>query len=335
MVDEMRQYYTTIFSLAYSPCGYYLAACDNYGSITIFNLTPYLDKEESILLRNTEKGPFYKFSAHSSPVFSLVSSKKLLISGSIGEIKAWKWSDLKRKEAKPVWTYYIPQGENLTKPEVNSMVLGSKDDESLLYFGCGDFNVYCLDIETQALKLTFEGHIDYVHSVDVGSSGQECVSGSEDGSVRIWDARSGGRSVHILEPFRHKMADRPEVGRWIGCVAYDSSDDWLACGGAPSLCIWHVRSLSPATRMAKPRVATNVVLFSEDGLISAGSESCINHWSLDGNLNIEVPSSAVSMFSVAVNTSPSQQILAASGTSWKIDVCTDFRYRDFSLSVFD
>jgi len=334
-MDSIKQYYTTIFSVAYSTCGYYLAAASNYGTIAIFNLTSHLDNNELMEMDDPQTNAFYKFSAHSSAIYALVSTKKFLISGSIGEIKAWKWTDLKRKEAKVVWTYYIPQGENLTKPEVNCMVLGSKDDESTMYVGCGDNKVYCLDIEKQSLKFTLEGHTDYVHCIDLGSSGQECISGSEDGSVRMWDARKGGGAVHIIEPCKHSIADRPEIGKWIGCVAYDSSDDWLACGGAPALCVWHIRSLSPSTQLLKPQATSSVVHFYDDGILSAGSEACINHWSLDGNLQIEVPTSATNIFSVGVSSTPTQQILSAAGSSYKIDVCTDFRYRDFSLHFCD
>lgn len=35
-MDQIKQYYTTIFSVAYSACGYYLAAASNYGTVAIF-----------------------------------------------------------------------------------------------------------------------------------------------------------------------------------------------------------------------------------------------------------------------------------------------------------
>lgn len=37
-MDQIKQYYTTVFSVAYSSCGYYLAAASNYGTIAIFKL---------------------------------------------------------------------------------------------------------------------------------------------------------------------------------------------------------------------------------------------------------------------------------------------------------
>lgn len=44
------------------------------------------------------------------------------------------------------------------------------------------------------------GHQDYVHSVSMKNNGQECVSASEDGSVRIW----GNYRSHIGRRFGNK-----------------------------------------------------------------------------------------------------------------------------------
>ncbi|PRD24037.1 UNVERIFIED_CONTAM: thoc6 [Trichonephila clavipes] len=275
-------------------------------------------------------------------------------------------------------------------------------------------------------EFVLEGHTDYIHCIDLGKSSQECVSGSEDGTVRVWGNRKSGNAVHVLEPHKHQytrcydslingiitkrqhwfeyhhskdlhvvglvhvksvgiklymgyeslssemlvqdkncflidldygpefcpvlitftlflcnvstegymIASRPEFGKWIGCVALDSSDEWLVCGGAPNLCVWHLRSLAPSTQFLKPQVTTNVVCFHDDMIISGGSESFINHWSLDGKLQIEVPSSSSSVFCLGINSS-SQRILAAGGSSYKIDLCTDFRYKNFSLFFCD
>lgn len=53
---------------------------------------------------------YYLYCFYQVAAVNLETETLIFNSGSIGEIKAWKWSDLKRKEAKPVWTYYIPQG---------------------------------------------------------------------------------------------------------------------------------------------------------------------------------------------------------------------------------
>ncbi|GIY96266.1 THO complex subunit 6 homolog [Caerostris extrusa] len=227
-MNKLKQHYTTVYAVAYSSCGSYLAAANNYGSIAIFKLSPLLEYDENTQLEASQKYPFYSFSAHSGPIFSLASTKQLIISGGVGELTLWKWSDVKRKEKKPVWTFFIPQGESLTKSEINSI-----ENEGIIYAGCGDNKIYCLDIIKQTLLFVLEGHTDYIHCLDLGSSSQECISGSEDGTVRIWDGRKGGTAIHVLEPHKHQMASRPEFGKWIKCVALDSSDDWMVCGEVP------------------------------------------------------------------------------------------------------
>ncbi|XP_015929211.1 THO complex subunit 6 homolog [Parasteatoda tepidariorum] len=330
-MEQLKQYYTNIYSVAYSSCGHYLVAGNTYGDIAIFNLSPYLEKDDSEQFEELHKYPYYKFKAHDAPIYSIVSNKQLIISGGVAELKVWKWSDVKKKNAKSCWSFTIPQGDSLVKPEINAMVLSKKDDNGLLYVGCGNSKLYCLDVEKQTLLFVLEGHTDSINCIDLGNSGQECVSGSEDGSMRLWDARKGGNAIHVLEPYKHNLVNRPEQGKWIGCVGFDSSDDWLVCGGAPTLGVWHIRSLAPSTRLEKPGILSYVALFHEDTIISGGSEPFINHWSLDGKLNIEVPSSSSNIFTIGVNSSPTQQILASAGSNYKIDLCTDFRYKDVAL----
>lgn len=50
------------------------------------------------------------------------------------------------------------------------------------------------------------------------------VSGSEDGSVRIWDSRVAD-VLNVIEPYRSKEVNRPKLGKWIGDVSLN--DDWL------------------------------------------------------------------------------------------------------------
>ncbi|GFY54497.1 THO complex subunit 6 homolog [Trichonephila inaurata madagascariensis] len=334
-MEHLKKYYTTVYAVVYSSCGCYLAAANSYGYIAIFKLSNLFESDVNTQLEVSPKYPVFKFSAHVGPIYSLMSTKQFLISGGVGELKLWKWSDVKKKEAKSLWTFFVPQGESLTKPEINSLVMSKKENEGILFAGCGDNKIYCLNIEKQSLLFVLEGHTDYIHCIDLGKNSQECVSGSEDGTVRVWDSRKSGNAVHVLEPHKHQIASRPEFGKWIGCVALDSSDEWLVCGGAPNLCVWHLRSLAPSTQFLKPQVTTNVVCFYDDMIISGGSESFINHWSLDGKLQIEVPSSSSSVFCLGINSSSSQRILAAGGSSYKIDLCTDFRYKNFSLFFCD
>jgi len=40
--------------------------------------------------------------------------------------------------------------------------------------------------------------------------------------------RAGDReAVHIIEPQKNESCARPQIGKWISCVAVDKADDWM------------------------------------------------------------------------------------------------------------
>ncbi|MEE6522370.1 hypothetical protein FKM82_020884 [Ascaphus truei] len=139
-------------------------------------------------------------------------------------------------------------------------------------------------LSIQALAL--EGHQDYIHCLALRDQQRECVSGSEDGSVRLWDLRSGTQT-HKIEVYKYEECARPQYGKWISCLATDS--DWMVCGGGPMLTLWHLRSVTPTT-VFPIQESQQQVMFYQD------------------------------------------MVLTAAGSSSKIDVYTNFRYRAFSLS---
>jgi len=52
--------------------------------------------------------------------------------------------------------------------------------------------------ELQCLQTSLRGHTDYVHSVALRSNAQQCLSASEDGTVRLWGIDTLYYSVLIL-----------------------------------------------------------------------------------------------------------------------------------------
>ncbi|KAI3846884.1 hypothetical protein MKX03_016540, partial [Papaver bracteatum] len=85
--------------------------------------------------------------------------------------------------------------------------------------------------ETSQIKMVFRGHTDYLHCIVARNSSNQIITGSEDGSMRIWDCRNG-KCVNIIEP---KQMKSKEAFPWISCIGLDSSESWLACGSGRSL----------------------------------------------------------------------------------------------------
>ncbi|KAH3887014.1 hypothetical protein DPMN_011027, partial [Dreissena polymorpha] len=260
--SERKLLHTTVFAQCFSPCGKYLAAANNFGKIAVFSLlsalAPTADDE-------TRK-PFYSFDGgtRGRPIYCLLSTETFLISAGNGDISAWTWAEVLDKAAKEAWTLKIPKLQMYSDPETNSIALSKQETGTELYGGCGDDNVHVWDIESGRLTRTLSGHRAYIHAVCTKNMGRECVSASEDGSVRIWDCRIKGEAVHILEPYKHEKTARADLGKWVGCVTCDSNEDWLVCGGAPHLAAWHLRSLDPMTTFNTPAASHNTVMYHED-----------------------------------------------------------------------
>ncbi|XP_071179843.1 THO complex subunit 6 homolog [Mytilus edulis] len=323
-----RQLHTTIFDHCYSPCGKYIAAANNYGQIAVFSLSAALAPEAS---EATWKPVFIFEASEDGAIFTLASTDTLLISGGNGPIKAWKWADILSKSPRLVWSLNIPKKGPFSQPEINSIVLNTEEDKSEVFAACGDNNIYVWDLESGQQKITLSGHDNYVHSLAV-KNGNTCASASEDGTVKIWDTRSPSDAVHSIEPYKNELCARPKFGKWLGCVAMDTTDDWLVCGGGPSLSLWHLRSLTATTMFDTPGACQQCVMFHDDSIISAGSKGYINHWSVNGEQRMEVPCTPSSVFSLSYNSASNNcKVLSATGNSSKLDIFTNFGYKAFSF----
>uniref|UniRef100_A0A672Y4D5 Uncharacterized protein n=1 Tax=Sphaeramia orbicularis TaxID=375764 RepID=A0A672Y4D5_9TELE len=189
----------SVFSQSFSPCGRFLAAGNNYGQIALFSLSAALSPDASAL----NQKPVLTFTAHEGPVFCLLSTDVHLLSSGNGEISAWSWSELIKKNVKPVWTRRPNYRSSLEIPEINAMTLNPRDDT--LIVGGGDNNVHILDLEQGVFKAVLQGHTDYIHCLSVRERDNEILSGGEDGAVRVWDTRTG-RSAHCIEVYKYEVS---------------------------------------------------------------------------------------------------------------------------------
>ncbi|XP_062582523.1 THO complex subunit 6 homolog [Saccostrea cucullata] len=321
--------HTTVFSQCFSPCGQYLAACDNYGKISIFSLSKALAPDASE--ENWQQ--IFSFQAsEDGALYCLAATSDLLISAGNGPICAWKWKEILDKNPHIVWSFTIPKKGPFSNPEVNSLIVDKQELGTTLFAGCGDKNVYGWDLESGTQVLTLSGHTDYIHDISIKNDGNTLASASEDGSVNIWDIRDSAEPVHSIVPHKIESCGRPSLGKWIGCVDMDSSDDWLVCGGGPKMSLWHLRSMTTTTVFDTPKVCQQTVQFYEDTIISAGMDHFVNHWFVNGELKAQVPCTPTSVFNVCINNSEEKyKVLSVSGSSYKIDICTNFGYRAFSF----
>uniref|UniRef100_A0A8C2AC86 THO complex 6 n=1 Tax=Cyprinus carpio TaxID=7962 RepID=A0A8C2AC86_CYPCA len=284
----------SVFSQSFSPCGRFLAAGNNYGEIAVFSLSAALSPDAS----EASQKPILNFTAHDGPVFSLLSTDTHLLSAGNGEISAWSWAELIKKD--------------------NSLIVGG-----------GDNNIHIMDMETGIFKSVLKGHTDYIHCLCFKEREEEILSGGEDGAVRIWDARTN-RPVHCIEVFKYEECARPQFGKWISCLATDS--DWMLCGGGPSLSLWHLRSMSPTSVFPLPGCQREAV-FYQDLIMSVGEGPHVSHCLHGGTVKAQIPCTPSSLNTLALNLKNTEhRVMTVGGSSHQIDVFTNFSYRAFSLS---
>ncbi|KAJ9595991.1 hypothetical protein L9F63_012812 [Diploptera punctata] len=171
-----------------------------------------------------------------------------------------------------------------------------------------------------------EGHDDYIHSIH--NIGSQLASGSEDGTVRLWDMRQK-TYTNTIQPHLSDKLVRPELGKWIGAVAI--SEDWLLCGGGPRLSLWHLRSLDVTTAFQLDDSGIHLAMFYDDRIMAGGASSNFYNLNYTGDTYAQIPSSSTCIYSAVYQETP-LKVMCLAGSSAKIDLCTNFSYRDQILS---
>ncbi|XP_030826692.1 THO complex subunit 6 homolog isoform X1 [Camarhynchus parvulus] len=317
--------HVSVLAQSAAPCGRFLAAANDFGEIAIFGLSAALSAEAKE--ENRRPLNVLRAGGHSGPVYSLASTERLLLSGSDGEIRGWGWAELGRKGCRELWTRRPPCRSSLEVPEINGLEVNQRDHWVALAGGDGAVRV--LDLESGAFTHELRGHQDLVHVVALREQLPQVLSGGEDGTVRLWDLRTGSQ-VQLIEVHKYQECSRPQLGKWIRCLATES--DWMVCGGGPALTLWHLRSGTPTTVFPLPHPQHHA-LFHQDMVLSGGVGPALHLLQLSGDVRGRVPVSPPALRSLCLHPrSPEHQVLTVAGNSPKIDVFTNLGYRAFSLS---
>ncbi|KAL0842391.1 hypothetical protein ABMA28_014507 [Loxostege sticticalis] len=313
--------YNTVLCQTFSPCGKYLVAGNIYGQLAVFDLDRILNPIVELLTSDYNQPKQIHTLDSGHQICSLASTEKFLIVGSVNLIYGWDWKGvLGVKLSKPSWVIKIPSQSSLEQIDVNSLWIS--DDEGKLYAGCGDNKLYVFNLEDGQQALVMSEHTDYIHSVH--GKNNQLVSAGEDGNVFLWDVRTG-KSHNKLEPHSNSKVSRPDIGKWVGSAAL--GDDWIVCGGGPRLALWHLRSLDAVTVFDIPDHGIHVSYFHDDCIVAGGTAKHLYQLNYSGEVKVELPVSATTVYSAVLRTSPNK-VLAIAGSSPEIDLCTSFNYRD-------
>ena len=178
-MEKRQLLHMTLYCSSISPCGKYLAVGNNYGFISVFNISNAL----SAGAHENNRKAVCIFKAQPGAVHALHTVSHFLVSAGYGPIIGWKWADLISNKPSKVWTLNKDVGTmyNNQNEMYNCLSCSTKDE--LLYAGGNDATVTLWDLKTGTATESFVGHNAYIHDINVGTSG--LVSGSEDGCVKV------------------------------------------------------------------------------------------------------------------------------------------------------
>jgi WD40 repeat protein len=146
------------------------------------------------------------------------------------------------------------------------------------------------------------GHTDFVWNIAFSPDGRFLVSGSRDGTLRLWNVQDG-RSIHVFEGHKHDV---------YGLAISGDSQSLVSAGKDQTARLWHLQSgRNLKTLRGHTGGIHSLSLSSDDQILaSSGQNEMIQLWRLqpDGTLS--------SFHPYKIFSSPTRQISALSTVSF-------------------
>lgn len=339
---EREESTRTVYAARIAPSGGLLATATSNGSVCLYSIASCLASQpvySSIREAQQTTEPFMSLSKHDGAAYDLQfygegDDAILLSCGDDGKVQGWHWKHIKEgacsgnvngKRWKADFVLANPQEKGLRGalapiPETNAIATNSQ--EGCIFSATGSGHAYCWDLETGKIITTFEGHSDYLHCICARPSHKQVITGSEDGTVRVWDCRST-MTVAILDACKAICVPKASKEKlpWVSCVAIDSSEKWLVCGsGGNCLTLWSLLSCDAVTRISTLS-APQAVTIENNQITTVGALPYLDCFTYSGDVISQVGIAPLSAFSVS--TYPSGVCIVA-GYGGLVDIISEF-----------
>ncbi|KAK1264938.1 WD repeat-containing protein DWA1 [Acorus gramineus] len=279
---------------------------------------------EPMCCLNAHKGPAYDVKFYGDGDDSL-----LLSCGDDGRICGWRWNDISNSdESMPMQGVHLESVLELVNPqhqgpwdalspipETNAIAVNKQ--EGSIFSATGDGCAYCWDVETSKRTMTFRGHSAYLHCVVARKSSNQIITGSEDGTARIWDCRSG-QCVKVIHP--QKGCKLTDSYSYVSCVAVDKYERWLVCGSGRNVSVWSL----PACELIlsfENKSSVQDVLINDNQILVVGAEPVLTRMHINGEDFSKIQCAPPSAFSVSLHPSG---VTAVGGYGGLVDIVSEF-----------
>ena len=288
----------------------YLCCGSSSGAISVFNLDDVLrrsrDATRGAAAVSGEIAPAVVIRAHVGAAYAVVTygDELLCTAGEDGRTLIFKVTDVVAAadaalaagtpavdaDVRPVASFANPQGASPGAPRSRAGDDGVGADPSAFVFAARE--------RRRVLRLgrargrgsvaVLRGHADLLHCVAARPGANQVVTGSEDGTVRIFDVRSE-KATSVIDPWRAEEArsrggGAAGGGSWVGCVALDEAENWLGMGcGGGCVTMWSFAAGACVSRFTASAPLQSLRLRG-DNVVAAGAEPAVYRWNLAGRL---------------------------------------------------